>query len=125
MFANTLDIHLDGNLEGTPVTLKRVNQDNYGSEYRYRGTDESVKLLIRHSEEKPSKGSLQKVLRHNIFIERKIFPLMEGKLEQVYTSTFTFRQGEYDDIQEMIKLFIGSCQFVAYTIGTGVLDGDN
>ena len=125
MFANTLIINLGSPETPDNVELKRVNQDNFGSEYRYRGVDETIRVLIRHSEEKPSKGTLQKVLRHNVFVERKVFPQMEGKLEQVYTATFTFRQGEYDSIQEMRKLFLGGIDLVRYTLNTGILDGEN
>lgn len=125
MFANTLTINLGTAQTPNNVGLKRVNQDNFGSEYRYRGVDETIRVLIRHSEEKPSKGSLQKILRHNVFVERKIFPVMEGKLEQIYTATFTFRQGEYDSIQEMQKLFLGGLDLVRFTLNTGILDGEN
>nr|UJQ85090.1 MAG: hypothetical protein 2 [Leviviridae sp.] len=125
MFANTLTLQLGDETNPDPRTLTRVNQDNYGSEYRYRDEEESIKLLIRHSEEKPTKAVLQKTMRHNVFVERKIFPVMEGKMPQVLTATFTFRQGEYDSINEMRKLFIGGLDLVRYSLNTSLLNGEN
>lgn len=47
------------------VTLTKVNQDNYQSEYRYRGADFDYKVLIRNSVETPRSDG-QQFTRHNI-----------------------------------------------------------
>lgn len=46
------------------ITLALQNQDNFGSQYGYRGTDYDYKLLIRNTVESPRPGS-PKITRHN------------------------------------------------------------
>lgn len=47
------------------TTLTKVNQDGYGSEYRYRGTDYDYKILIRNSVENPRSDGIT-FERHNV-----------------------------------------------------------
>lgn len=63
MFDNTMDVAVDG----TTYTLTRVNQDNYGSEYRYRQGHLTLKFRIRHNEETDKNGVAMQ--RHNVYME--------------------------------------------------------
>lgn len=47
------------------MTLRQRNQDNFGSEYGYRGTDYDYQLLVRNTRESPVSG-LPRITRHNV-----------------------------------------------------------
>lgn len=63
MFGNTLVLpHADGN-----ITLVKINQDQYSSEYMFRNTTHMVTAKIRHTTTKTGND------RHNVEISQKIF----------------------------------------------------
>lgn len=78
--------------------LNRVNQDNYGSEYRFQSSTESYNLKIRHSEDSPDKDGLI-MHRHNVFVEHIVFPTPTTAIKK-NTATVTFRSGQYQDPEE-------------------------
>lgn len=47
------------------MTLRQRNQDNFGSEYGYRGTDYDYQLLVRNTRESPVVGR-PLMTRHNV-----------------------------------------------------------
>jgi len=47
------------------MTLRQRNQDNFGSEYGYRGTDYDYQLLVRNTRESQASG-LPRITRHNV-----------------------------------------------------------
>jgi len=89
MFANTLDFTIGSN----SFTLKRVNQDSFGSEYKYSGSTEAINLKIRHSDEPVGKDGL-KMKRHNVYMEYVQYPTPTSLLKK-YTATCTFRQDQF------------------------------
>lgn len=84
MFANTITLSLGER----DVTLNRVNQDAYGSEYKFAGELDEMTFKIRHSAES-AKGQIP-VSRHNVFIEHTVYatPTAHEKYSSV---TFTIR----------------------------------
>lgn len=91
MFPNTITIKI-----GTrDVVLTRVNQDNYGSEYRFRGPLDQVGLKIRHSTDSVDKDGL-KMERHNVFFEHIVYPTPTTVMEK-YSFTSTIRGGSQND----------------------------
>lgn len=90
MFAATMTLTVGG----TGYVLNRLNQDNYGSEYRYSDANRSITLLVRHSRDNPDRDGLAMV-RHNLFVEHVVYPTPTTAMEK-YTSTTTIRHGEYN-----------------------------
>jgi hypothetical protein len=62
MLANTLTLTINS----VAKVLTRINQDNYGSEYRLVAASERIVLKIRHS--KSSSGGAQ-FDQHNVLVE--------------------------------------------------------
>jgi len=52
--------------------LKRINQDNYGSEYLLRDSVEEYRMLIRHQLEAPRAGA-ERFDRHNVELTHTVF----------------------------------------------------
>jgi len=66
MFANTITLTINA----VDKVLVRVNQDNYGSTYKYTSDLEFIQLQFRNSVEKNALGDVD---RHNMFVERTVF----------------------------------------------------
>lgn len=92
MFANTISILVN---TGDTIVLNRVNQDNFGSEYRYADATRAASLKIRHSTDPVDKDGLT-MLRHNVFFEYVVHPTPTASMKK-HTSTCTFRHGKTDD----------------------------
>lgn len=92
MFPATISILV---ASGDTVVLNRVNQDNFGSEYRFADATRSASLKIRHSSDSP-KGDGLVMLRHNVFFEYVVNPT-PTTLQREYTFTGTLRHGRFDD----------------------------
>lgn len=59
-------------IDGVTVNLRRINQDVYSSEYRFRDSVRQVNIRIRHSEAGGQNGG-EKRDRHNIELTETIF----------------------------------------------------
>lgn len=127
MLANTLALTVTG-ATGSPFTLTRVNQDNYGSEYKYLDSIQSIVLKIRHSTDsiKPNvalgtpAGSFN---RHNATIEHTIFAT-PTVAEKACTSTITLRDGKGYGPSSLLNFWIGfNTLFLG--IDDSVVVGDN
>jgi len=68
MFGNTLVLTLGA----TPVTLVRINQDNYSSEYLYKDSVEQYRVRIRHTKV-AAKNGRPEYDRHNFECTRTTF----------------------------------------------------
>jgi hypothetical protein len=68
MFADTIVLPFSsGN-----VTVTKINQDNFGSTYRYNDATHEVKLTIRHSKTAPKNGD-PSYDRHNVELLETIY----------------------------------------------------
>lgn len=116
MFQNTLTLTIDA----VARSLIRVNQDNYGSEYRYSDAVESISLLVRHSVESNKEG---KINRHNLYLERTVFatPTTNGSY---YSSTITLRNGVGSNPADLLKTWQGF-NTLALTLDDGLVVGEN
>ncbi len=97
MFATPLTLTVSG-AAGSPFSLIRVNQDNYGSEYKYLDAIQSINLKFRHSTDlvkaDVAKGILATSLnRHNATIKHVIFATVTVP-EKVCETTITLRDGK-------------------------------
>lgn len=91
MFPQTITL----TIATVPYVLNRVNQDGYGSEYRYRGSSDAISMKIRHSKDSPD-GDLITMERHNVFIEHIVYPTPTTAMVKS-TFTCTIRGGSFQD----------------------------
>lgn len=112
MFPETITIKI-----GTrDVILTRINQDNYGSEYRFRGPVDQVGLKIRHSLDTPDKDAI-KMERHNVFFEHFVYATPTAAPEK-FTTTFTIRNGNQNDpakgasLSKAVLVWLGTANVV-------------
>lgn len=83
MLANTLTLTVNS----VAKVLTRVNQDNYGSEYRLTTALERYILKIRNSSQKS--GGVQ-FDAHNVLVEHTVFPT-SSDVEKKMTASVTLR----------------------------------
>ncbi len=88
MFANTLTLTVNS----AAKVLTRMNQDNYGSEYRLQSTTERYVLKFRHQKQssKNSAGVTVPYDSHNAFVEHTLFATADNP-ETVTTASVTVR----------------------------------
>lgn len=68
MLGNTLTI----TVAGTPVSMVKINQDGYASEYLFRDTLSEYRARIRHTQTSAKNGGV-KYDRHNLEVVQTIF----------------------------------------------------
>lgn len=120
MFANTLDFTIGS----TTYTLKRVNQDSFGSEYKYSSATEALNLKIRHSDEPVGKDGI-KMKRHNVFMEYIQYPTPTTLIKK-YTSTCTFRQDQFGSPAVAADLTLGLNAWISTSgVAAGLASGEN
>lgn len=107
-----------------PYVLRRINQDNYGSEYSFSGADRALSMKIRHSTDSVDKDAIV-MKRHNVFVEQVVYPTPTANMKKE-SWTFTMRGGSLEDpilTSDLAK----ACTTWANT-GTTIVDlsvGDN
>jgi hypothetical protein len=101
MFANTLDIVVGSNT----YTLRRLNQDDFGSEYRFTNGERALSMKIRHSTDKVDGDGLV-MKRHNVFLEHIVYPSPTTALKK-YTATCTIRDCAFGNPADSAALFSG------------------
>lgn len=99
MFPNTITLTV-GSEE---LTLLRVNQDNFGSEYRMTNGVRGVSMKIRHSVDKVD-GDALILTRHNVLVEHVVYPTPTTPMRKS-TCTITLRYGKYDNPADSSALF--------------------
>jgi hypothetical protein len=102
MLSNTLTITIDG----VANVLTRINQDNYGSEYRKKSATELMTLLIRNSTEKATASSPYPVERHNMFFERTVFATPTD-VEKYYSVSAVMRARSTSDPDYLADAVVG------------------
>lgn len=110
MLANTLTLTVSG-ATGSPFTLTRVNQDNYGSEYKFLDSIQLIRMKIRHSTDiqkaNPSTGAVAGTFnRHNATIEHTIFATPTSA-EKACSATITLRDGQGYGPSTLLAFWIG------------------
>jgi hypothetical protein len=117
MFANTLTITIDG----TANVLTRVNQDNYGSEYKLASATALMILKFRNSTEK--QNGQEEVYRHNMFFEHTVFATPTAS-EKYYTMTATMRSRKTSDPAWLDKIAAGFVTLLSAQ-KTGLIGGES
>lgn len=127
MLSNTLTLTVTG-ATGSPFTLTRVNQDNYGSEYKYLDAVQSIRLKIRHTTDLV-KANLAAGIpagsfnRHNATIEHTIFATPTSN-EIACSNTITLRDGKGYGPSSLLAFWQGfNSLFLA--LDDSIVVGDN
>lgn len=115
MFANTLTLTIGG----VAKTLVRVNQDNFGSSYKFVNGTELITMAVRHSVDKGQRI----VDRHNVFIERTIFAT-PSDTEKYFSVTTTLRAGRDSAPTDLLNTWIGASTLLL-TLDDGLVIGEN
>lgn len=116
MFAATITLTIDGDAK----VLNRVNQDNFGSEYRLNGDTEGISLKIRHSTDSVDSDGIV-MLRHNVFIERVTYATPTVAMKKA-TYTFTMRHGRYEAPVDTANLAIAANAWLAASTNQAIKD---
>jgi len=116
MFANTLTLTINA----VAKTLVRINQDSYGSEYKFSDSLEKIVMVIRHSTD-TIKGL--SVNRHNVYLERWIYatPTVSAKYWSV---TSTMREQEGSGPTDLLLTHQGF-NTLLLTLDDGLVVGEN
>lgn len=105
MRESTIELNIGTVADPELVTLNRVNQDDYSTEYRLKVADLVHILLIRHSKEK-TKQRGREVERHNVTYTQRwnptdIYPL--GREVQAYTVIRAAGDDPTTDVSPMVN----------------------
>lgn len=114
MFGNTISLTVGINT----YELLRVNQDNYGSEYRFSNGERALSMKIRHSVDKPDGDSLV-MGRHNVLLEHIVYPTPTQAMKK-YTSTVTLRHDRFSNPADSSALYAA----LAAWLGTGTVSAE-
>lgn len=93
MLANTLTLTINS----VAKVLTRINQDNYGSEYRLKSATEVLTLQIRNSTEKATVKSPSVIDRHNMFFEHTVYAVPGTSPEYYYSMSAVMRMNSSSD----------------------------
>lgn len=80
--------------------LPKINQDNYGSEYLYRGTTFELRLKIRHSKEAAKAGSVE-FNRHNVELTQTIYATSTDPV--IIRQSYAVIRGAYNDADASVS----------------------
>lgn len=121
MFANTITLTINA----VAKVLRRINQDNYGSEYSFASATESIVMKIRHSVDSVDSKTGMVMKRHNVFVEHTVFPTVTD-LQKKFTYTATLRHGDMNDPAAVADLGLAVNVWLASgTIIDDLAVGDN
>lgn len=116
MFANTLTLTIGG----TGRTLTRVNQDNFGSAYKFVDGVELITMAIRHGVDKVAGKTID---RHNVFVERTVFATPTAT-EKYYSVTATLRAGRDSIPADLLATWVGT-NTLLLALDDGLVVGEN
>lgn len=105
MLGETITLNVGTASEPSNITLNRVNNDNYSSEYRLKETDREHLVLVRHSTEK-NKVKGRTLDRHNVTYTVRYFPTdiyPQGRELQVYSIIRNARDDMNEDITPLVN----------------------
>ncbi len=117
MFANTIVLAISG----VDKTLVRVNQDNFGSTYKYTSSTEILSLQFRNSSEK--NATTGDVERHNMFVEHTVLATPTAS-EKYYTFSATLRMRKGGDPAALAAVTTAASTVLAAQL-SGLVQGES
>lgn len=120
MFAATLTLTINA----VAKVMTRINQDNFGSHYRFLAADgsEVIDMKVRHSQDAPD-ASGKPVNRHNVYIERTL-AATPTVAEKYWSLTYTLRDRQFSGPGDLDHLSVAALTLLA-TLDTGLTVGEN
>ncbi|DAD50567.1 TPA_asm: coat protein [ssRNA phage Zoerhiza.4_19] len=115
MLGNTLTFTVNG----SAVTLTRIRDDNYSSEYRLRTTTDEYRAFVRNSNYADKKRPGRSVDRHQIEFTREVFPVAPATVSFIRKSYLTLENDKGDSVTEPV--FMASALCNAATASTNAL----
>lgn len=106
MFADTITITIDA----VAKVLNRINQDNGGSEYFLRGSDDDFRLKIRHTSY-VSKASGRTIDRHNVEFVQTVYPVAPETISLVRKSYLVLEAERSDGVDPPHDFCLGYVAF--------------
>nr|UJQ84891.1 MAG: putative coat protein [Leviviridae sp.] len=97
MIGDTITITMGG-FGGDPRVLKKINQDNYSSEYMHRTVTDELVLKVRHAKEKARNGA-PALDRHNVVLSQRVFATVDSP-ERYREFYFVYRVAPGDDLSD-------------------------
>ena len=76
--------------DGASITLEKMNQDGYSSEYLFRDTTKEIRMKIRHAKESLKAGQVYPIERHNCLLSTTVYATPTAA-EQFSEISFTLR----------------------------------
>jgi hypothetical protein len=99
-------------IDAVPYVLARLNPGvPYGGEFYLRNNLEERRVIIRHSEEAPAKGSLYRVQRHNLSLTHTKYATDEVP-EEVVQANLILRHSKRTDLVVAEKTIKGIHSFL-------------
>lgn len=97
--------HADGD-----ITCVKINQDAFGSVYRYVSTTQRVVVTVKHTTTKAGKD------RHNIEVQQTIFATAEAA--EIYRKHYLVLENDPSDLD--VKLLDATCDWLIATAGANI-----
>lgn len=118
MFAATLTLTVNA----VAKVLNRINQDNFGSHYKFVSSDgqEVIELKVRHTVDSTPSGPVN---RHNVYIERTIAPT-PTVAKKYWSVTYTLRDLQFSGPADLDYLSAAALTLLG-TLDTGLTIGEN
>jgi hypothetical protein len=116
VFSNTLTLTINA----VAKVLNRVNQDSFGSSYRFISDLELITLTIRHDVVKRNGANVN---RHNVYVERVIFAT-PTVAEKYWSYNITLRDALGSGPTELLYL-AQACSTLFATLDDGLVVGEN
>jgi hypothetical protein len=111
MLQNTLVVAVGG----TNITLTRIRDDNYSSEYRFRETAGEYRLFIRNSKYADKKRAGRNVERHNIEFTHEIYAVAPATVSTIRKAYLVLEADQGDTITDPPLIAAGLCAFLTWS----------
>lgn len=108
MLGNTLTFTVNG----SAVTLTRIRDDNYSSEYRYRTATDEYRAFIRNTTYADKKRPGRSVDRHQIEFTREVFAVPPATVSFIRKSYLTLENDRGDSVTEPVFMASALCSTV-------------
>lgn len=108
MFGETLVLVLDGE----DITLNKINQDGYSSEYLYRDPLSETRITISNSTYSDKKRPGVLMDRHTVDVKQVVYPVAPSTISKLRHSYFVVENQQGDTLADPIDIAEGLAVFM-------------
>jgi hypothetical protein len=101
------------------LTLIRINQDQYSSEWLLRSNLDEFRMYIRNST-RTDKARGVAIDRHNIELRWTIFPVAPATRSFIRRTTITVENEQGDTLTDPVGVAVGLCNYLSASSGANV-----